>query len=61
MTKQEIIEEFGKQDGKDETRYEQAIYCSGTTDVAVWIAFRSLINLEDSGHIVVASVREGTP
>lgn len=51
MTREEAIDKYGKKDGNDDHRYEQAIYCAGVTDVAVWIAFRSLINLENKGLI----------
>jgi hypothetical protein len=57
MTKTETIEAYGKKDGNDDHRYEQAIYCAGMTDVAVWMAFRSLINLENMGYVKLVKER----
>ncbi len=54
MTKQEIISEFGKDDGYDEDRYEEAIRMSRMSDNSVYVCFKSLINLEDKGYIELA-------
>lgn len=51
MTRQETIQQFGLNDGNDEHRYDQAMYLAGMTDRAVWICFRSLVNLEKKGLI----------
>ena len=51
MTKEEIIKKYGKNDGLDEDRYEQAIEMSARIDKPVSMCFEGLINLENKGLI----------
>lgn len=58
MSKEEVIERFGLRDGQDEDRYEKAIQCAGMIDRPVWVAFRSLVNLENKGLVKLTKVQE---
>ena len=51
MTKEEIIERYGKGDGDDEHRYEHATVLSSYVDKPVFMCFEGLVNLENKGLI----------
>lgn len=53
MTKQEILENYGKQDGFDDFRYEQAQKLSPIVDRSVYQCFISLIRLEEKNLITI--------
>lgn len=51
MNKEETIKRYGKSDGFDDDRYDQALLMSGLTDNPVFLCFESLVNLENKGLI----------
>nr|BFD64871.1 hypothetical protein BdHM001_35520 [Bdellovibrio sp. HM001] len=55
MTRKEIIEKHGMHDGKDDVRFEQALYYSCYLDRPIISIFVGLITLERKG---VISLRE---
>lgn len=56
MNKEEIIKRYGKNDGYDLDRYEQAIMMASLTDNPISICFKGLINLENKGLINLVNV-----
>ena len=57
MTKDDTIKKYGKQDGNDEARWNEAVNMSGLTDRAVSECFISLVNLENKGLISLKGVK----
>ena len=58
MSKDEIIERYGKKDGYDEDRYLAAMDMSAKTDRPLFICFEGLINLENKGLIELVTPGE---
>lgn len=57
MSKEEIIKRYGRDDGNDDFRYEQAIEMSARIDKPIFMCFEGFVNLENKGLISVE--REG--
>lgn len=52
-TKSEIMQRLGKQDGKDEARWQTAIMLSGELDLHVNFCFRDLVELENKDFVYI--------
>ena len=51
MTKQEIIDKWGKKDGYDDDRYNHAVKMAAELDYSQTMMFPRLIKFEDKGLI----------
>lgn len=60
MTKAEILEKFGLNDGHDEERFTKACQLSAELDTPLFKCFETLISLEKKGLIQLVSKQQKT-